>query len=190
MLPPRMYGGSGTRPNCSSSASVDSSVSAMGQPLPFLEPLEQPQLRARPAFAIDERDRLARVQMAARLAQNPPVPVRRGFEEQPLPAAAGLQSLARQLGRNDLRIVEHEPIAARQQMRQIADVMMLDLLPPAVDDHQPGIGAVAQRLLGHQVARQLVIEPNESIGHIDVDSAAVAAALIEAKPPSIRTCGG
>ena len=43
-------------------------------------------------------------------------------------------------------------------MRQIADVMVLDRLLLPIDDHQPGVGPVAQRLLGHQVPRKLVIE--------------------------------
>ena len=83
MLPPRMYGGSGTRPSRSRSVSVGSSDFGVGQPLAFLQPLEQPQLHAGPAFAIDQRDRLARHQPAAGFAQNPPMAVRRRLEEQP-----------------------------------------------------------------------------------------------------------
>ncbi len=84
---------------------------------------------------------------------------------QPLPAAARLNPTARQLGGNHLRVVQHQPIAARQQVRQIADVVVLDRLPTAVDDHQPGIGAMAERLLGHQVAGQLIVERDRFYRH-------------------------
>ncbi len=130
----------------------------MCQPLAFFQPLDQPQLRTGPAFAIGERNRLARAQSAASFAENPPVAVRRRFDKQPVPAAAGACPVARQLGRYHLRVVQNQPVAGRQQMRQIADMVVLDLLPMAVDDHQPGVCAMAERLLGDQLPGHFVVE--------------------------------
>ena len=82
----------------------------------------------------------------------------RAFQVQPLPAAPRLPPPPGQLGRNHLGIVEHKPVAARDQMRQIPDVVVRNVLPRTIHDHEPSVGAVSQRLLGDEPARQFVVE--------------------------------
>jgi hypothetical protein len=62
------------------------------------------------------------------------------------------------MGGDYFGVIEHQPVAARQQLRQVADVVMLDLLPMAVDNHQSGIGPVSKRLLRDQPPRHLVVK--------------------------------
>ena len=54
---------------------------------------------------------------------------------------------------------------ARSRSGRSRTWMMLDRLPRAVDDHQPGIDAIAQRLLGHQLARQFVVKAIGVVSH-------------------------
>jgi hypothetical protein len=57
-------------------------------------------------------------------------------------------------------------------------MMVLDLLPASVHDHQAGIHAAAQRLLRDKLARQFVIEEVKVAGHVGWD-AIVAPSVIE-----------
>jgi len=44
-------------------------------------------------------------------------------------------------------------------------MVMLDLLPLPVDDHQPGVGPMPEWLLGNQVPGHLIIERERGLGH-------------------------
>jgi hypothetical protein len=50
-------------------------------------------------------------------------------------------------------------------MWQIPHMMVRDFLPATVHDHEPSVGSISQRLLGHQPARQLVVEKLYVFGH-------------------------
>jgi hypothetical protein len=50
-------------------------------------------------------------------------------------------------------------------VRQIADVVVLDLLPMTVDDHQAGIRAMSQWLLGDQPPGYFVVEYGSVLSH-------------------------
>jgi hypothetical protein len=82
-----------------------------------------------------------------------------------VPAATRLSPAAYELGENDSCVVEHQPVAGWQQVRQIADMVMLDRLPPAVYDHQPGVQAMPQRFLGDEPPRHFVIKERLGLGH-------------------------
>jgi hypothetical protein len=62
-------------------------------------------------------------------------------------------------------VIEHESIAARQKLWQVADMVMLNLLPMAVNDHQAGVGPMPKRLLGDQPPRHLVIKQGRFFDH-------------------------
>lgn len=83
---------------------------------------------------------------------------RRGFDVKALPAAAGLNPRTGQLGLDDLGIVQYEPIAHLQYVRQVADMVVLDRLALAIDNHEPGVGPMAERFLRHELAGNLVIQ--------------------------------
>jgi len=53
---------------------------------------------------------------------------------------------------------------------------MQDLLPMAVHDHQPGVCAMAERLLGNQVSRHFVVEWKAAGGRHDGLNRRIAAA--------------
>jgi hypothetical protein len=110
------------------------------------------------------------------------VAVRRFLDKKPMPAATGARSTTRQLGGNHLGIVKNQAITGRQQMRQIADVVMENLPSPAVHDHQPGVGAVAERLLGDQLPRDFKIELEGFWGRHDGLNPRIAAS----RTPSLR----
>src|SRR3954452_23146378 len=99
----------------------------MCQPLALVEPLEEPQFRTRSAFTIDQFDDFAVTQSASSLAQNTPKSVGRWDNKQSLPASARTQSAASQLCRAPLGIIQHEPIATRKQVGQIADMLVQNL---------------------------------------------------------------
>ena len=76
------------------------------------------------------------------------MPVGRFLDEQRLPTPAGADAAPGQLGRHDLGVVQHQPVTRGQQVRQVANMLVQNLLPLPVYDHQPGVCAVPQRLLG------------------------------------------
>jgi len=130
----------------------------MSQPLTISHPLDQPEFFGWPAFTIRQDNKLAWIQVSACLAQNSPMPIRSGLKKQPLPAPASPSSSAHQLSEYDLGIVQHQPVALRQQLWQVANVIMVDQLPATVYEHQAGIRAAAQRLLSDEPAGHFIIE--------------------------------
>src|SRR5579883_1804671 len=53
-------------------------------------------------------------------------------------------------------VIEHQYIARTQQLRNIAEVVMLNLSRRAAQMQQPGIVSYRQRLLGYQLFRQII----------------------------------
>ena len=117
MLPPRIYGGSGTRPKRSKSTSVGSSASAWASHCPsssrsishsftFSRPSRSRREIASPAFN--------RPRVLHSIRQCPS-----GVDSmiQPLPTTARLGSDAGQLGADHLRIVENQPVSGGEQVR-------------------------------------------------------------------------
>jgi len=50
-------------------------------------------------------------------------------------------------------------------MWQVADVMVINRLPPAIDHHQAGVCPLPEGLLGNQVPRKLIVKWHSTGGH-------------------------
>ena len=157
-----MYGGNGTRPSRASSDFGRFVGLRMREPLAFRERLDQPQLDARPALDVDQR-RSRRPASCGRAScravfqcpsavvcknspcQRPPVGTR-------LPTSwAGITFVSFSTSRS--------PAGSSSGRSRTWWCSIVS--PAAVDDHQPRVDPIAQRLLGHQLARQFVVEATD-----------------------------
>ena len=73
--------------------------------------------------------------------------------------AAGVVPTAHQPGGHDARVVDHQTIVLPQNFRQVSNVLVLERLPPAIDDQQPGVAPADRRRLRDQLFRQVVVVP-------------------------------
>ena len=87
-----------------------------------------------------------------------------GTEKQSCPAGVGAIATADEAGGNDFRVVEDQAVGRPQDFGQIADMTVLDLVARPIDEHQPGVAAFGQRMLGDELARQFEVVVGE-LGH-------------------------
>ena len=163
MLPPRMYGGSGTRPIRSSSGSVSCGSSRRARHWPSSS------RSIIQSFAATRPSRSRRLTASGslrwpRLADKLPVPLRSGTKEEALPLAARFDPLAAELGRNHFGVVQDDAVATADVIGEVADVGVVDRPASAVDEHQPGVDPVMERLLGDEFGRKVVVEPGFHAG--------------------------
>ena len=105
----------------------------------------------------NQHDSLARLQVAARPPDQPPIAALGLSEIQPLPFAAGVRSPANQPGRQHARVIEHQTIARPQQVSKLANPAMLNRTRLPIKHQQPRSIPLRQRLFGDQLFRKLVV---------------------------------
>ena len=84
---------------------------------------------------ISDRNRLARLHLASRLAEQLPGSVAVSFQKQALPPTTGLSSFANQLGRDHSGIVEDQTIARLQKLSKITNVKVINEITFAIHHH-------------------------------------------------------
>ena len=92
--------------------------------------------------------------------------------EQQLHFAAAVL-VARQAGRKDPGVVDHQDVVLIQDGGQLPEAGMANLAPVPLEHQQPGGIPLGQRVLGHQLRRQEVIvifNPGHSQCPEDIDS--------------------
>ncbi len=95
-------------------------------PRSVLKSADKGQFETFDSMAILHRDCLARLSFAASLAEHLPDSARIGFQKQALPTASGRRAKTNQLCRNHFCVVQHNTIAGAQDLRQVANVSVID----------------------------------------------------------------
>ena len=85
-------------------------------------------------------------------SDNLPTVRRDVLQEESFPIAAGLSPFADQPGGDDPGVIEDETVLRLQEFGQVPDVPMLKRLCFPVNDQQPGVGTIRQRLLSNESA--------------------------------------
>ena len=100
---------------------------------------------------------LAGLQLAAGFAEDLPDAMLIGRQEQAGPAGPGPLAATDQASGYDLGVIENEAVARVENGRQIADITVVDGFLVPANDHQAGVAAAGQRMLGDQLAGQVVV---------------------------------
>lgn len=109
----------------------------------------------------------ARVQLLSRVHQRLPPVIAQAANEQALHGPATRVAVAKQAGREDARVVDHQEVGGSQELREIADGRMgANGTRGSVEDEQSGGFAVGGRDLGNLLGRQREIE----LGNVHGDS--------------------
>lgn len=109
------------------------------------------------SVCIDEHDALADRHPPAGVGEESPVTVCQRLEPQPLPTPSRLLAAPLEPGRHDARVVDDEEITGAEEIDEIADVAVGERAVRAADDEHPRGAAVGERLLGNQLAGEVVV---------------------------------
>lgn len=116
-------------------------------------------------MAGNQRDRLTRLELPARLADQPPTAFFIDAEEQALPFAAGLRSFADEPGGDDFCFVEDQQIVRPEQVRELAKAAVRDVSRLTIENEQPRRVTLRQRLRGDEFGGEIVVVQGRGIGH-------------------------
>ena len=109
------------------------------------------------SVCIHQHDALADRHPPAGMGEESPVAIGQRLEPQPLPTPSRLLAAPLEPGWHDACVVDDEEITGVEEIDEIADVAVGERAVGAADDQHPRGASVVERLLGNQLAGEVVV---------------------------------